>query len=127
MSQAPGIITRPHMRHAYRMGVTSEKQKSVQYAMDKRREERGTKVIHIHEQPAKARLWPSTEEMQARILAYYQGTGQLPQVMQVPFHTDAPTMAYPVTGLPEDPEWMLSDGRRLVEMRVEISDALGLR
>jgi hypothetical protein len=123
----PQIKKTVNMRHNVRMGLTEERKRSVQYAMDKRREERGTQVIHVHEKPAKAKLWPSTEEMQARILAYYQGTGALPQVMQVPFQTDAPSMAYAVTGLPEDPAWTLQDGRRLVEMKVEISDALGLR
>lgn len=121
------IVTRPNMRHNYRF-VPEAKKKAVQYAMDKRREEKGAKVIHVHEKPAKSKLWPSNEEMQARITAYFQTTGNLPQVLQVPFHTDAPSMAYAVTGLPPDPEWDLSGGRgRLVEMRVELSNALGLR
>jgi hypothetical protein len=123
----PQIKKTVNMRHNVRMGLTEERKRSVQYAMDKRREERGIKVHFVHEKPPPLKLWPSTEEMQARILAYYQGTGALPQVMQVPFHTDAPVMAYAVTGLPDDPEWRLRDGRRLVEMRVEIGDALGLR
>lgn len=123
----PQIKKTVNMRHNVRMGLTEERKRQVQYAMDKRREERGTKVIHVHERPAPRKLWPSTEEMQERILEYFRVRGEIPQVMQVPFPTDAPVMAYAVVGLPEDPEWTLKDGRRLVEMRVEVGDALGLR
>jgi hypothetical protein len=123
----PQIKKTVNMRHNVRMNLTQDKKRSVQYALDKRREERGTKVIHVHEKPAARKLWPSTEEMERRILEYFRVRGELPQVMQVPFQTDAPSMAYAVSGLPPDPEWTLKDGRRLVEMRVEIADSLGLR
>lgn len=124
----PQIKKTVNMRHGPRMNLTEEKKRKVQYAMDKRREERGANVVFIHEKPAKARLWPTTEEMQERITEYLRVTGTLPEVLQVPFQTDAPTMAYVVTGLPADPAWDLTGGRgRLVEMRVELSDALGLR
>lgn len=123
---APGYIQRPNMRHGMRF-ISEETKRRVQYNMDKRREERGTKVIHVHEKPPARRVWPSTEEMQDRILEYFRVRQELPQVMQVPFHTDAPVMSYAVEGLPFSAEDMLSDGRRLVEMRVEVSDTLGLR
>ena len=124
----PQIKKTVNMRHGARMNLTEEKKRKVQYAMDKRREEKGVTVMHVHEKPPSRKLWPSRQEMQERITAYYQVTGALPQVLQVPFQTDAPTMAYAVTGLPPDPAWDLRDGTgRLVEMKVETSDALGLR
>ena len=112
------IITRPHSRHAARF-VDPAKKKRVEYAMDKRREEQGKTVIHLHEKPPAFKVWPSCEFMQILITAFYEANGALPTKMIVPFHTTAPTMAYPVLGLPFEAEWELSGGRgRLVEMAV---------
>jgi hypothetical protein len=99
--------------------VSTEKKKRIQYDMDKRREEQGKTVIHMHEQPPKFKVWPSCEFMQGSITKFFESNGSLPSKIIVPFRTSAPTMAYPVTGLPFEAEWELSGGRgRLVEMVV---------
>lgn len=114
------IITRPHSRHAMRF-VDPAKKKAIQYATDKRREEQGKTVIHLHERPPAFKVWPSCEHMQGLITAFYESNGSIPTRIIVPFQTSAPTMAYPVQGLPFDHEWELSNGRgRLVEMTVSM-------
>ena len=114
----PGYSPRPHARHNSRF-VPEEKKRRIQYDADKRLEESGRTRIYLHEKPPAAKVWPSTEAMTKLILDFYGAAGRLPSVIMVPFRTDAPTMAYPVRGLPADPDWDLSDGRgRLVEMRV---------
>ena len=117
MNKAPNIVTRPNMRHNMRF-VSQEKRRKVQYDMDKRREEQGKTVIHLHEQPPKPKLWPYQEEMQRLILAHYEDHLSLPERVIVPFRSCAPLMGYVVHGLPKDSVWDLKTGGRLVEMRV---------
>lgn len=105
MSQAPGYIQRPHMRHNYRMGVSQEKARAVQYAMDKRREERGTTVIHVHEKPPKPRSsMPTDAEAGPAVLAHFAQHGQAPTVIRVPesWSWDG-EYGVAVQGLPPDP------------------------
>lgn len=124
----PQIKKTVNMRHNVRVGLTDAKRRAVQYAMDERRERTGAQVIHVHEKPPAYKLWPPAEEMQARILEYFRIRGELPRIMQIPFESQWPTMAYVVKGLPPDAEMDLSDGRgRLVELKLETSDVLGLR
>lgn len=112
------IITRPHSRHAMRF-VDPAKKKAIQYATDKRREEQGKTVIHLHERPPVFKVWPSHEYMQDQILAFWTEHQALPTRILVPFDTSAPTMGWPVKGLPKDPEWDMRDNRgRFVEMDV---------
>lgn len=109
---------RPHARHASRF-VPEEKKKRIQYDADKRLEESGRTRVYLHEKPPAAKVWPSAEDMGGLIYAFWRAAGRLPEFISVPFYTAAPTMAYPVQGLPADPDWDLKDGRgRLVEMRV---------
>lgn len=115
---------RPHARHASRF-VSPEKKKRIQYDADKRLEESGRTRVYLHEKPPAVKFWPATEFMAQLILGFYGAANRLPTVILVPFQTTAPTMAYPVQGLPPDPDWDLSNGRgRLVEMAVIYSPDL---
>jgi hypothetical protein len=112
----PGYTPRPHQRHGARF-VPEEKRRRIQYDTDKRREEQGKKVIHLHEKAPPRKMWPSTEYMEHLILAYFQKNGSVPAQLVIPFRSEAPKMAYVVRGLPPSLEWDLSNGSgRLVEM-----------
>lgn len=94
------IVTRPHSRHAARF-VPEEKRKRIQYDMDKRREEQGKTVIHLHEQPPKPICaMPTDSEMNDRLLAFFAEHGRAPVTMTIPFRWPWTEHGFAVQGLP---------------------------
>jgi hypothetical protein len=94
------IVTRPHMRHANRF-VPEDKKRRVQYDMDKRREEQGKKVVHLHEQPPAPKCsMPGDAEMAPRILAYFEQHGRTPDRILIPFVWPYHDHGFAVPGLP---------------------------
>ena len=125
------IVNRPHMRHQMR-GVSSEKQRAIQYATDKRREEQGKTVIHLHEQPPRPRCaMPNDTEAGTLIRAFFQEKGYTPTRMVTPFKWDWIDHGFAVTGLPPHPDDLSGRyGRtgRWVTMHVIYDpDAAGIR
>lgn len=103
--------------------VSSEKRKRIQYATDKRREERGVKVVHLHTQITK-RNWPSMELIGRAICDHYHKTGELCDVLFVAFVPTYATMCIPCHGLPDDGCQLTRDGARLVDVQVRYDERL---
>lgn len=94
------IISRPHMRHAMR-SVPESKRKQIQYDTDKRREEQGKTVIHLHEKtPAPKCGMPTDAEMAPRVLAWFAEHGDTPKSLTLPFAWAYPDHGFAVQGLP---------------------------
>lgn len=95
------IITRPHSRHSMRH-ISNEKRRKIQYDMDKRREEQGKTVIHLHEKPPGYKCsMPIDSEIEAQIVSFYnENRGKLPTKLFVPFHWPWQTHSFVVQGLP---------------------------
>lgn len=102
--------------------VSSEKRKRIQYATDKRREERGVKVVHIHTQITK-RNWPSMEKIGQAICDHYHKMNELCNVIYVAFDSSFTSMDIPVygLGLPDDRARTMSSGAYLVSVQVRMN------
>lgn len=123
------IVTRPHSRHAMRF-VSTEKKKRVQYDMDKRREEQGKTVIHLHEKPPTYKCsMPIDSEIDAQIVAFYNENGsKLPTKLFIPFLWPWDSHSFIIQGLPGIP-WNVTNpylrNGYLVEVKVISNDNSG--
>jgi hypothetical protein len=84
--------------------VPTEKKKRIQYDMDKRREEQGKTVIHLHEQPPKpkSRL-PTDSEMNQAFLDFISVNGREPTILKTPFQWAWSETGFAIQGLPPCP------------------------